>query len=614
MQSRQIRGTTDWTQYAIDLPLDPNAELIAFGALLAGAGTLWVDDLELLVDGVPYDRAPPRQRELTVLDTDHEFDAGSGIADTTLTRAQIADLAVLGKVWGFLKYHHPAVMDGQRHWDYDLFRILPRVLAAAGREPVGDLLDAWIETLGPVPPCTECAAEPVDAHLLPDLAWTRDQARLGAALCARLQAIHARRGERSKQFYVDFTRGAGNPLFINEPAYAHLAMPDPGYRLLALYRFWNVVQWWFPYRDLVDGDWNATLAEFIPRVMAATDRDTYQLELMALIARVHDTHANLWSSLQVRAPRGDGQLPVITRFLDGDAVVTGYNHGSLGRAGGLAIGDVIERINHRPLTELVRRWSPWYAASNEPTRLRDIGRMLTRGPCGPVSVRVRRGGETLDLNVDRLSLDDLDLQAGRFHDRPGPTCVRLSDDLAYLKLSSVSSDSISGYLEIMDGTRGLVVDIRNYPTAFMVFDFTGHLITEPTPFVCFTVGDAANPGAFTFTPPLSIPPLAPHYAGRVVVLVDEVTQSSAEYTAMSLRAAGATVIGSTTAGADGNVSRITLPGGLQTMISGLGVFYPDRTPTQRVGIVPDVVVRPTREGIMAGRDEVLETAARILTE
>jgi C-terminal processing protease CtpA/Prc len=70
------------------------------------------------------------------------------------------------------------------------------------------------------------------------------------------------------------------------------------------------------------------------------------------------------------------------------------------------------------------------------------------------------------------------------------------------------------------------------------------------------------------------------------------------------------VVGSTTAGADGNVSPFPLPGGLRTMISGIGVFYPDKRPTQQVGIIPDLVVRPTIEGIRAGRDEVLEAALK----
>jgi C-terminal processing protease CtpA/Prc len=110
---------------------------------------------------------------------------------------------------------------------------------------------------------------------------------------------------------------------------------------------------------------------------------------------------------------------------------------------------------------------------------------------------------------------------------------------------------------------------------------------------------------------LSLTPQQPHYGGKVVLLVDEVSQSQAEYTTMAFRAApGTIVIGSTTAGADGNVSQIPLPGGLRTMISGVGVFYPDKRPTQRIGIVPDIEARPTLDGIRTGRDEVLEAALR----
>lgn len=106
---------------------------------------------------------------------------------------------------------------------------------------------------------------------------------------------------------------------------------------------------------------------------------------------------------------------------------------------------------------------------------------------------------------------------------------------------------------------------------------------------------------------------APHYDHQLVVLVDESTQSQAEYTAMALRAAPrAKVVGSTTAGADGNVSRLSLPGGMWTFISGLGVYYPDRRPTQCVGIVPDVTVRSTVDGIRRGGDEVLEAALKLI--
>jgi C-terminal processing protease CtpA/Prc len=146
-----------------------------------------------------------------------------------------------------------------------------------------------------------------------------------------------------------------------------------------------------------------------------------------------------------------------------------------------------------------------------------------------------------------------------------------------------------------------------------VFALGSLFVDAPTQFVRFTAGDLSNPGAFHWTEPLSLEPAKPHYGGKVVVLVDEDTQSQAEYTTMAFRAAPRTVVvGSTTAGADGNVSGFGMPGGLTTMFSGLGVFYPDKRPTQGIGIVPDIAVSPTVAGLRAGRDEVLEAGVRAI--
>ena len=79
---------------------------------------------------------------------------------------------------------------------------------------------------------------------------------------------------------------------------------------------------------------------------------------------------------------------------------------------------------------------------------------------------------------------------------------------------------------------------------------------------------------------------------------------------MAFRAAGGIVMGSMTAGADGNVSTIPLPGGESSMVSGIGVYYPDKRTTQRLGIVPDIEVKPTIAGIRAGKDELIDAAIR----
>jgi C-terminal processing protease CtpA/Prc len=216
------------------------------------------------------------------------------------------------------------------------------------------------------------------------------------------------------------------------------------------------------------------------------------------------------------------------------------------------------------------------------------------------------------VQPERVLIDSVDRRAGIANDLPGDAFQLLTPDVAYLKLSSVVAAQSSEYIRDAAGTKVLVIDIRNYPREFVVFALGGHFVPTNTEFARFTRGDAANPGAFIWTQPVALRPLAPFYNGKVVILVDETSQSQAEYTAMAFRSApNALVAGSTTAGADGNVSPIVLPGGLRALISGIGVFYPNRRPTQQVGIVPDLVVRPTIAGIRQGRDEVLEAAVSL---
>ena len=148
----------------------------------------------------------------------------------------------------------------------------------------------------------------------------------------------------------------------------------------------------------------------------------------------------------------------------------------------------------------------------------------------------------------------------------------------------------------------------------LVHTLGSYLGTYGEPFVKFSYGSIAEPGLFQLTPlTKSGKKIDNRYQGKVVVLVNAVTQSNAEFVTMAFQTApNVRVIGNTTAGADGNVSSILLPGGFKTWISGIGVYYPDGTNTQQTGIKIDVVVQPTIQGIINGKDEVLEKAKAII--
>ena len=190
--------------------------------------------------------------------------------------------------------------------------------------------------------------------------------------------------------------------------------------------------------------------------------------------------------------------------------------------------------------------------------MRDIAGQMTNGECGEVTVQVTRGSETMELNATRVRANGL---ARAVHDQPGDTFRILPSNIAYLKLSSVKADEVESYIDRAAASKGLIIDIRNYPSELVVLRLGSLLVNRPTDFARFTAGDLTSPGTFRWEATSgSLTPGTNYYGGKVMILVDEVSVSQAELTAMAFRsAAQAKVVGSTTAGADGNISTDSAP-------------------------------------------------------
>jgi C-terminal processing protease CtpA/Prc len=73
------------------------------------------------------------------------------------------------------------------------------------------------------------------------------------------------------------------------------------------------------------------------------------------------------------------------------------------------------------------------------------------------------------------------------------------------------------------------------------------------------------------------------------------------------------IVGGTTAGTNGNANLFALPGGYQFMWTGMKVVKDDGSPLHGVGIRPTVPVAMTRNGVAAGKDEVLERALDVVS-
>lgn len=604
MNDRPVKGTTGWQEYEITLPYDPEKMTgVAFGALLRGRGKVWVDDLRMLIDGVPVELLTPA---LTKAEKDTIAAGGSGIDFIPGDAKTVENLKLLGMIWGFVKYYHPNVAAGEFNMDAELFRLLPGYLKVRDNRERDRYLSDWLESLGSYRKNTgKNDLSKLTVKFLPDLEWIN---LLSGPLATKLNAV--KDAYRSgKNQYISLTPNVLNPVF-KENKYENIQDTDAGFRLLSLYRYWNMIQYFFPYKNLIGEDWKDVLPEFIPLFLESKNKRAYTLTALKLIGRIHDTHANIYGNPEIENFFGTRTAPLEITFAEGNAVITGIYDKKLKDAG-IKTGDVVSQVNDKPVNKIVARWLAITPASNYPTQLRNVASNLLRSNEPRIKVFIKDRGEKIIETIPQQSFYKLVRAA-----QDTVAFKLLTGNIGYIHNGLLKRKDLPAIWNALKNTRGLVIDNRNYPSDFPIYDLCRYLAGSPRPFVRFSSVQLKDPGLFALRGSMNVGTDNPEsYKGKIVILVNETSQSSSEFHAMAYRALdNAIVLGSTTAGADGNVSPIYLPGGIFTYISGIGIYDPHGGETQRVGIVPDIEIKPTLKGIKEGRDEVLERAIEILAQ
>ncbi len=526
------------------------------------------------------------------------------------------NLETLCRVWGYAKYHHPVFCDTLCRVDVDsaLFALLPQVVHADRDTRNRHLLD-WVRSLGAYTPNRvdyEQSLAPLELVSTVDLAWTRDTILLGCDLSHLLQDL--RYAERDENYYLRMGTMENGPGYHylslrNERSYPTPQM-DSGLNLLTLFRLWNVIEYYAPNRSLTLHPWEEVLTSYIPRMGVETDPVRFSRLYFRLIRELNDGHA----VAPVEMLFGQRMLPVWPLQAEGRLFV-GYSGDSL-----LERGDEVVAIDGEPISERLELLREYASRSNEASlrqALRFYG-LSTRRDTAEV-VR-RRAGACDTLRVATVPYGSV----SPIYDPAQlaqPPFRLLADSVGYIYAGTFSREHLAEVGQTLPRTRALIIDLRTYPQN-MDFTLTAlisrSLRTEPVVAWQMVHPTLALPGLFfrqeqwlyegfeegaeRCTQP---------YKGRVILLVDEITQSNPEFQAMALQSCPQTLtIGSPTSGADGDIVWIPLPGQL-TSFSGIGTLYPDGTQTQTVGVRLDIEVLPTAEGVQAGRDEVLERALEL---
>ncbi|RZL44534.1 MAG: peptidase S41 [Pedobacter sp.] len=619
MKNHGIRGTKDWQEVSITLPYDAaKVKSMHFGGLLVGDGKAWFDNMKILINDKPIGEVQLKSIKSKKADLDTSFRYSSGINNIALDEQQKTNLVLAGQFWAFLKYHHPSIAAGELNWDAELFKLLSNVLGAKNNQTLSIALESFLDKLPTPKACTKCDALTRDKYeLKPDYGSLFNTGIVNESLRNKLTyVLHNRNTDDG--YYLRIANN-GNPEFSSENAYLSMNYPDAGYRLLSLFRFWGMINYYFPYRNVIGEDWNAVLSSsLVDFVQAKSDMD-YSLACLKLIARIKDTHANIFGfNKALNQFKGKYAAPFQAQFIEQKLVITALHTDTLNVKKMLKVGDIITKIGDVDLDKLVKKFLPLTAGSNYETQLRDLpAEFLLRSNADKVKLTIKRGTRAMEYITPMGNLNYA--YKDPFYDRAVPYKI-MKENIGYIFPGKYKNIMLPEIKKHFKNVKGMIIDMRCYPNEFMPFTFGAFLKSEQSPFVKFTVGSPSFPGAFRFVKPIDNGGITysnnssiDQFLGRVIVIVNSTTQSQAEYTTMAFQSSkNVKVLGSTTAGADGDVSSIVLPGGVITRISGLGVFYPDGRPTQRLGVKIDYKVYPTINGITSGKDELLDKAKELL--
>lgn len=404
-----------------------------------------------------------------------------------------------------------------------------------------------------------------------------------------------------------------------EKAYADMQFPSAEYRLLALFRYWGVIDKFYPYKELISDTWPTVLPRFIPKFEADKDALDYQKTIYELSAEIHDSHGFIRNAGAFDEMLGAYIPPVLVRYIDGHAVVTRV----LDDKTPLKPGDVIEEIDGRPEIERRDMLGRFYSASTPQALLRVINTNLLRGPKdSSIKLTARTGDEkprTLEVPRSMLRVSPV---VQRAYLRTTPVVEVLSSGFGYVDLGRLQVAEVDAMFKKILPTKGVIFDMRGYPngTAWEV----APRLTDKTgvPAALFSRpivngrelndGDLGRSSRYSFAQTLPVRE-GERYRGTVVMLIDETAISQAEHTCLFFESAtNVTFIGTPTSGANGDVTNVVVPGGLLMSFSGQAVRHIDGRQLQRLGIQPTIKSAPTIAGIAAGRDEVLDAAVDYL--
>jgi hypothetical protein len=383
-------------------------------------------------------------------------------------------------------------------------------------------------------------------------------------------------------------------------------------RLAGVMQLWGALRYFVPYSDVVPIDWNAALQDALRHAAGSADASDYFATLSHLTTVLRDGHA--W----VRADMAQGGRewipPMRLTLVDGRAYVVPRltESGTVCAAPPVPAGSEVLTIDGQTVAQARQAILSIHRTGTSTAQMHyDEERLLDGLASQPVQLEYRDpAGMTHRVTLPR-TLQSVELICAA----DKAAMYLLAPQVWYVDLDRVTDQELDKAMPQLLAAKALVFDLRNYvnirPTLL------GHLSESELRGPRTDIARLHRPDQPEWeTLQVRIAPQSPRLTAKAYFLVGGRTISYAETYAQIVKHYHlGTVMGERTAGSNGDITALALPGGYTAYWTGLRVLWQDGARFHAEGVAPDVSVTPSLDGVVQGRDEVLEAAlARALAD
>lgn len=373
-------------------------------------------------------------------------------------------------------------------------------------------------------------------------------------------------------------------------------------RLGNVINMYNVFQHFYPYFDVVNVNWDRELTKALSRCFTDVSTKDYLITLKKFTAPLKDGHIFVLTN-QV----GFAAPSIAWEWVEGKLVITHVSDNP-----NITIGDIVTKID-----------------GVQPEKyFKEINSKISAGTKGWLNYRANKESLLGDLeSVIKLTINGKPIDVVRNTDpnemersirKTEKPYRQLGDSIWYLNMSVIEMDTINKLLPALTKCKAIICDARGL--AKNNKEFITHLMQmDDTTSTWMQIPQIIYPdhdGSKGYKMVNWIPEMKARkpYLGnkKIVYIIDGRAISTAESFLGYIEGYKlATLVGQPTAGTNGNINPFDLPGGYTIWCTGMKVLKHNGSQHHGIGILPNVYVSKTIQGIKEGRDEFLDKAIEI---